>query len=324
MYERGTSGQAEKIISAFGSRALQQYGLLQTQRDGRRGYYDPEPIPLRPENVSRKARVLDTGFTGSLSAIISSQFGDKMNIIQKLYSVRSSPARVRARALAGVWNPAVREQTTGVCEDSYWTTDKKSLEFIFPWTTLQFLYVNSLSAYASAYSKGNKKLVSDFDAGEWTHDFLNPLKEVYSAGGEFVPPLNDTGKTGMLSDLSFTQSPKIPLCVQSLDRDVATPILQHGVNAIYSLYEAHVLAVTTILNNLIVVLKDPDTNTETVRLHTKVTQGTNDASTAYVTEQAAAARKAIAAFYVNIEREYVNAVVQVSQSQQERNPPTPA
>lgn len=301
LYDRGTENLSANILSAFGSRALEALGFLPDALGRRAGvgvgignaYRVPAPV-----NLGKKE--LGFGFTGPSVSLISTKFGDKMKTVHGMYMIRSSPARVRAKTLAGVWNPATREQTTGVCSDSYWS-EKKTLESIFPWTTLQFLYLKELSAYA-------KEVASPaIDIGAWTSDFLTPLKNIYNGAEDRLPSI--TGDESMLSKLRFTPARIQAACSNS---GVSTPIIQAGIRTLYDIYNAHVAAVLDILNNLVQVLKDPVTNVDIVRLHSKVAQSEDSAE--YVREQTKKARQAISAFYVNIEREYAKYVVQLTQS----------
>jgi len=60
-----------------------------------------------------------------------------------------------------------------------------------------------------------------------------------------------------------------------------------------------------ILNALVIVIQDPDTKADVVRLHPAVLRGS---SFAYVTEQAAKARDMLATYYVAVEKSYLETV----------------
>jgi hypothetical protein len=60
-----------------------------------------------------------------------------------------------------------------------------------------------------------------------------------------------------------------------------------------------------ILNSLILVIIDPETQREVVRLHPSVVAGAS--SERYVNERASAARSAIADYYIAVEKAYLNA-----------------
>jgi len=294
LYDRGTDNLPANILTALGSRGIELLGL---RSSGPLGQVDRVPVPmdldLRKKEMFR--------FTGQTVSLVSTKFGDKLNTVRNLYLMRSSPARVRAKTLAGVWNPATREQTTGVCSDSYWITDeKKTLESIFPWATLQFLYIQNMSAYAKAD-------VPTLETEAWKTDFLTPLRGVYSGEEQRLPSI--AGSETLLSKLRFTPASQKPLCTNSA---VSAPIIQAGINAFYEIYNAHVTAVVEILNNLVQVLKDPETNVDMIRLHSKVAQ--SEDSAAYVKEQTKKAREAISKFYVDIEKEYANYLLQLTQS----------
>ena len=60
-----------------------------------------------------------------------------------------------------------------------------------------------------------------------------------------------------------------------------------------------------ILNSLILVIVDPESQQEVVRLHPSVVAG--NSSEAYVNERAAKAREAIANYYFEVEKTYLKA-----------------
>ena len=67
----------------------------------------------------------------------------------------------------------------------------------------------------------------------------------------------------------------------------------------------HVRKMWDILNSLILVIVDPETQQEVVRLHPSVVAGAS--SERYVNERAAAARMAIKEFYIAVEKAYLTA-----------------
>ena len=290
------------LIDTFGSSGLQKYGLMPPSR-GVVVEQQPFMYDKRKMDYGNKSLSTSTGFAARVVAGLSPKFGEKMSIVRKLYPIRSSPAKVRAESLAGTWDSSTRTQTTKVCSDSYWNKNK-SLESIFPWATLQYLYVKEMKTIGT-------NALNSFDTEAWTADFVHPLQAIYPPDQEtsLLPSL--LGK-GTLAHLSFTQTEPIPLCKNTLKPEVRTDIILHGTSAIYALYKAHTTAVIAILNNLVQVLEDPTTHRETVRLHTNVTQGKDGDSVAYVNEQSILARKAIAAFYVEVEAEYAKAVVHMT------------
>jgi hypothetical protein len=81
--------------------------------------------------------------------------------------------------------------------------------------------------------------------------------------------------------------------------------IQDGLLTLQGRYERHVRQVWELLNSLIVVIVDPETREQTVRLHPKV-YGTG--SNTYVEAQAAAARSLLKEFYLGVEDDYLKAV----------------
>ena len=225
------------------------------------------------------------------------------NILERFKQFRtalpkqSAPAAVRALTLSAKVNPD-RSIQTSICHDPYWT--ETNLSKINPWATLQFLSVKD-------YTKMGAEDSSIFHP-EWNGEggFIQQLKALYSASADGVPSLTVPEGNGYLNRMSFGSINKIPLCRD----DVATVRVgfrevQAGLLRLRSLYADHVKAVWDILNSLIIVVQDPETKSQMVRLHPAVLRGP---SYAYVATRAAAARKLLASHYVAVESVYLQTV----------------
>ncbi len=211
---------------------------------------------------------------------------------QSALGAESNPAAVRAYLLAGEEKPN-RTVLTAVCSDPYWSAP--NLSSVYPWATLQLLAVKDLT------KMGEKASVKFHD--EWT-EFLEGLKKIYddadigvslqlpSTGPNFLDSISVKG----LGDSSICRNPVSPY----------KPV-QDGLLRLQGLYEEHVAEIWEILNGLIVLVVDPVTKAEIVKLHPKVIEeGT--ASRKYVERVAARAREAITAYYLDVEKVYVGTI----------------
>jgi hypothetical protein len=204
-------------------------------------------------------------------------------------ALENSPAAMRAQALAGVVLPN-RDVQTNVCNDPFWTLP--NLSRVYPWATLQFLCVKDWAT-----------LTGDRSKVEFAPQWDTFLDGIFGASGVYKSPLR-VEKTGkFLDQIKVKDFDKFAVCSSPRVRpkQVKDALLE-----IQGVYERHVANMWGILNALIVILKDPETKTEFVRLHPGVTAGAS--SKAYIDEVANKARDLIATFYVEIESKYVTAI----------------
>lgn len=213
-----------------------------------------------------------------------------------LFPQKSSPAKVRSETLAGTLDANTRTVMTGVCSDEYWK--EPNLGKIYPWATLQFLSCKSWN------DLGDRTKVKFHD--EWDK-FLGKMVDLYSPkdGNKFPKFDRGTTKSLFLDQIKFTGAKTIALCATTERPRVQYKAVQDGILRQQGLYEVHVKKMWAILNELILIIVDPETNAEAVRLHPNVIAGD---SLTYVETKAEEARNAIAEFYYKVEEEYVNAV----------------
>jgi len=204
-------------------------------------------------------------------------------------ALENSPAAMRAQTLAGVTLPN-RDVQTNVCNDPYWTLP--NLSRVYPWATLQFLCVEDWNTLTGDRSKVRFNSV-------WKSVFLSGLRSAY--GNKIVL---DKPEAEFLDQIKVTTN-SLRVCAAGPAARVKPKQVKDALLEIQGLYERHVANVWEILNSLIVVLKDAETQTEFVRLHPNVTAG--DSSEAYIQDIAAKATNLLAKFYVDVERTYVNA-----------------
>lgn len=259
-----------------------------------------------------------------------------------LIPLQSSPAAVRAITLAGVLD-ADRFVHTNVCKDPYWRSEKRNIGFIYPWATLQFLCMKDLTkrvdkdsrASAGATPSKHSLVVSKFTFHEEWKQFIDELKNTYKdkgpelivTTGEIVTmmnPVNPVDPTKPSKPTPQVQEAPITLDRIKFGADLRFDVchdksgvfprvkfqeVQTGVDKLNHLYHEHVKKVWALLNSLILLIKDPETNTELVRLHPAVTSMEGGKSSVeYVTSKARECREMLKKFYVEIESTYVNII----------------
>jgi hypothetical protein len=171
-----------------------------------------------------------------------------------------------------------------------------NLARVYPWSTLQFLSVRDWSALSEDRSK------TQFEP-EWDN-FLSKLSSLYNGTGS-NPKLERPGETKFLDQMRITNVANLAICKQSQNPRVAFQEVQAGIQELQALYRDHVRKMWGILNSLILVIVDPETQQEVVRLHPNVVAGASSAD--YVNERAKEARSAIAEYYIAVEKAYLTA-----------------
>ncbi len=246
-------------------------------------------VALRPVTTQVIPGVTDFDIPSASAKSI----GETLKQFRGAVSVESSPAAVRATTLAALEN---RDRTvqTGICTDKYWTMP--NLGRIYPWATLQFLSTRDWSVLSEDRTK------TQFEP-EW-EQFLSNLASVYNGTGS-NPKLERPGETKFLDQMRITNIANLTICKQSQNPRVAFQEVQAGIQELQTLYRDHVRKMWDILNSLILVIIDPETQREVVRLHPSVVAGAS--SERYVNERASAARSAIAEYYIAVEKAYLNA-----------------
>jgi hypothetical protein len=207
-----------------------------------------------------------------------------------LFVAKSCPAAVRATTLSAQVN-SDRTITTAVCSDPYWIDTNMSK--IFPYATLQFLCTKEWKAVSTP---------NNF-TDEWAQ-FTSGLKSIYG---------DKLSGNGTLDQLVFKNPQPEDLCGPPTARKqnprVAFQKVQNTLLSIQGEYARHVAGIWQILNDLILVVVDPDTKEEVVRLHPKVSDSlSGKSSLAYVSDRASMARKLISAHYLTIENVYYTTV----------------
>jgi hypothetical protein len=235
------------------------------------------------------------GATYDISRPSTSVILDTLRNYRKLIPDESSPAAVRAFTLAGKVNPD-RTITTDVCNDPYWRLG--GLHLIYPWATLQFLCVNNWEKLGTSAGK-------DVFHDTWS-TFLGKLRTIYpNTDGTGLPKITGPADTQVLRGFTFTAPSDIAICRDTTAPRVRFNRVQAGLLTLQGRYERHVRSVWEILNALIVVIVDPETREQTVRLHPKVYSA---GSNAYVNARAKEARELLTEFYIGVEDDYTKTV----------------
>jgi hypothetical protein len=133
------------------------------------------------------------------------------------------------------------------------------------------------------------------------------LGSIYSTSER--PTLERPNGAKFLDQLRFTKVNELELCKNGPNPSVRFKEIQTALSELQALYDKHVKTTWNLLNSLIYLIEDPDTNMEVVRLHPNVISSKSGMSSEkYVKEKAKEARRIIAEFYINVERIYTRAV----------------
>ncbi len=243
-----------------------------------------------------QAGTLDYDIPLSASRFINSIMGGFKAMAVK----KSCPAAVRAITLAAKVNPD-RTIQTGICRDPYWT--ETSMKGIYPYLTLQFLCIKDWSKLSDATLAG----VTFDDEGLW-NEFLRGLAKIYDGRGGKLPTLKLPERPAiMIENLNYTGTPDIELCKTTAQNPrVGFQPIQAFLETLQTLYGEHIKQVWAILNELILVIEDPDTRQNIVRLHPAVVKtGTQK----YVNDLAIKARRQIIKHYLDVEKAYTDTIV---------------
>jgi hypothetical protein len=250
------------------------------------------PVPRPPAEISREYDIPYAATTNIYAFL---------NKFRNLMVKQSCPAAVRAVTLAAKLNPD-RTLQTGICRDPYWSEQR--LSEIYPYLTLQFLCLGDWTKLTGASRAGEDLFDKD---GSWK-DFVGRLKTVYGAdAGTKVPKLvKPESDAVFLDSMSFKGTAEIELCKSSNQNPrVGFQVVQEGLERLHDAYRRHIKASWTHLNALILVIEDPETKTNIVRLHPKVLAGP---SLTYVNGLMKEVRKTIIDHYIEVETIYTDIV----------------
>ncbi len=255
--------------------------------------YRPAATPLLTGTTTTTTVAPAAGAVYDIARPSTSVILDTLRNYKQLIPDESSPAAVRAFTLAGKVNPD-RTVNTDICNDPYWRLG--GLHLIYPWATLQFLSVNNWEKLGTS---GGTGVFHD----TWLA-FLRDLRSLYNdTPGR--PKITGAADSQILRGQTFTNMDELPICASTRSPRVRFIKIQDGLLALQGRYERHVRRVWELLNSLIVVIVDPETREQTVRLHPSVY---SSGSREYVERQAATARALLSEFYLGVEHDYLNTV----------------
>ncbi len=222
-----------------------------------------------------------------------------MNNFKKMSVQKSCPAAVRAITLAAKVNPD-RTIQTGICRDPYWS--ESDMNGIYPYLALQFL------CYKDWSKLSDTMMTATFDDEGLWGEFLRGLAKIYDGKDGKLPTLKlpETTLT-TLGRLRIAGGENIEICKTTGGNPrVGFQPIQAFLETLQGLYGEHIKQVWAILNELILVIEDPDTKQSIVRLHPAVVRtGTQK----YVNDLAVRARRQIIKHYLEVEKAYADTVV---------------
>ena len=299
------------------------------------GYYPPMPgaaaaaAPLARRPTSLLSAAVGTELTAGEYVIPPPAAKTILTTFRKHageIGAANNPAQIRATLLAGQVL-ANRTIQTRICQDPYWTAP--SLAGVYPWATLQFLCLEdyrTLSGAPAALSVIPAPTTPTPALGvapataaaakfklrpEW-EKFITELRTIYT--GTEVPRLSPaTTARPALEELRFLDVANTKGCTglpSGQSPRARFQEIQNGVLRLQGLYEEHSAAVWKLLNSLIVLIADPDTKTDMVRLNPKIFSS-GDSTSDYIDEKATEAVALLKDYYVAVEQTYTNTIRQM-------------
>ena len=272
------------------------YGAPGYGTPGAAGYTIPPPYRAgagiaQPFNVAVSA----AGYADVPPAAVGIFFKE-LEIQKRTFVGSSCPAAMRATTLAGSIH---RDRTisTNVCVDEFWK--KRTLDTIYPYATLQLLCTDDITKMGSPDPRNMSQT--------WV-DFIEALRQVYpavpaGAKTQLIPSIEPRDKY-FLSQLGYRMG-TLDLCKSGPTVTVDYPVVQEALRKINVAYTTHVAKMWDILNALVIVIQDPDTKKDLVRLNPTLLQGSTKKNIDAVANNA---MKLIAIHYVEIEKIYTDAV----------------
>ena len=139
-------------------------------------------------------------------------------------------------------------------------------------------------------------------------DFVEALRQLYPAPspGTKAPKVPSIEPTNVyfLNQFGYRMG-SLDLCKSGPEVRVDYPAVQTALTKLQAAYSEHVAKMWDILNSLILVIQDPDTKKDLVRLNPAVLAGSTKK---YIEDVSRNAMKLIAIHYVEVEKIYVDTV----------------
>ena len=217
----------------------------------------------------------------------------------------SCPAMIRSKSLLDEITESRRARTK-FCSDIYWS--QPNLGKIYPYTTLQFLCIkdwsspNLLEGSFTTFCDNYVKLYND--ASGFAPKLFSPTAQKDISG------VQTQAQFGRLDSMRFDsasyESFKKQFCsagpIVSEPKDI-TPILQE----LNAEFKQHITSVLAIIDSLIIVIKDPDTDSYVARLSPEITSRKRSTKE-FILKQKEAAIARISSHYLRVEELYLRGI----------------
>ena len=217
--------------------------------------------------------------------------------VVKRFIDNSCPAAIRATTLAATIHKD-RTVATNICVDEYWK--KTKIDSIYPYATLQLLCYEDVTKLGTQDPRSMNQT--------WI-DFVEALRQVFpvqppGTKTQKIPSIEPTNAY-FLNQIGFKMTTKLDICASGPTVTVQYPAVQDALIKINQSYTAHIAKMWDILNSLVVVIEDPDTKKDLVRLNPALLTGSTKANIEAISKNA---MKLIAIHYIEIEKIYTDAV----------------
>ena len=235
-------------------------------------------------------------------------------------AIDSCPAMIRSKSLVDEITEK-RSIRTRFCSDMYWS--QSSLSKIYPYTTLQFLCIQDWSTpniLEPAFNTFCENLVNLYnDASGVAPRIISPTSgsaKPLSVSGEGTP-LKQL-QFGYLDTMRFDSAMYEKLKQEYCSSGYITSESKYLADVVKDLnneFRMHITSVLKIINSLIIIIKDPDTNQQVVRLSPEITSRKRSTNK-FIMEQKENAIALISKHYVRVEELYLMGVKRTLQSKE--------
>ena len=217
--------------------------------------------------------------------------------VVKRFIDNSCPAAIRATTLAATIHKD-RTVATNICVDEYWK--KTKIDSIYPYATLQLLCYEDVTKLGTQDPRAMNQT--------WI-DFVEALRQIFPVSPpgtktQKIPSIEPTNAY-FLNQIGFKMANKLDICASGPTVTVQYPAVQDALIKINQSYTAHIAKMWDILNSLVVVIEDPDTKKDLVRLNPALLTGSTKENIEVISKNA---MKLIAIHYIEIEKIYTDAV----------------
>jgi hypothetical protein len=272
----------------------------------------------------------DTKYYGAIPAKTTQEYAipssSAFSIIQTLenykakLAIDSCPAMIRSKSLVDEITEK-RSIRTRICTDLYWS--QSSLSKIYPYTTLQFLCIQDWSTpnvLDPAFNTFCENLVRIYN------DASGIAPRIISPTSSLVKPLSVSGEEsstkqlqfGYLDTMRFDSAMYEKLKQEYCSSGYITSeskYIADVVNDLNKEFREHITSVLKIINSLIIIIKDPDTNQQVVRLSPEITSKKRSTKK-FIMDQKENAIALISNHYVRVEELYLKGVKRTLQTKE--------